>query len=64
MLTGRVESGAHPMSATRLNVFATAAGIYGNTSDGGAKALTYGVSGSYLVPAAVSLWLHLNVMSS
>ena len=50
------------MSVARVKVFATAAGLYVNMADSGAKALTYGVSGSYLVPAAVSLWLHLNVI--
>jgi len=50
------------MSVARVKVFAVAAGIYVNKSDGGAKALTYGVSGSYPVPAAVSLWLHVNVI--
>jgi hypothetical protein len=51
-----------PMSVARVKVFATAAGIYVNMADGGAKALTYRVSGSYLFLAAVSLWLHLNMI--
>ena len=50
------------MSVACVKVFETAAGIYEKIADGGVKTLTYRVSGSYLVPAAVSLWLHLNVI--
>ena len=36
--------------------------IYVNIADSGVKALTYRVSGSYLIPATVSLWSDLNVI--
>ena len=36
-----------------FKAFETAAGIYDNIADGGVKALTYRLSGSYLTPRSV-----------
>jgi hypothetical protein len=47
---------------TRVMGFYAAAGIFVKLIGGGVKALTYRLLGSYLIPAAVSLWLHLNVI--